>query len=144
MKSLFGVARSRARTAESKFDLHGFVRTLPEIIRAAILFDPCREGEQDLPFSVAAFDFADLRRDEKRRLMHRALAREHPATSMHQRATQRSHIQPHRHLIGKTGEHAALRSRPGALARLHIETFLTGDPEKLLRKAGRLRERRPR
>ena len=66
--------------------------------------------------------------------MHRALAREHSAASVHQRTTQRSLIEPHRHLIGKTGEHAA-RDRAGrGFALLDIETFLACDGEKLLPK----------
>ena len=68
--------------------------------------------------------------------MNRALAREHAAPAMNQRATQRSRVQAHRNLIGKTGENAALDRARLRFVALQIEFFVTGDGEKLLGELG--------
>ena len=70
--------------------------------------------------------------------MHRAFAREHAAAAVHQCASQRACIQPHRDLIGKPGKHAAL-DRPWLdLALRDVETFIAGDGQKLLPELRRL------
>src|SRR6476620_9734006 len=57
---------------------------------------------------------------------------------MHQRTTQRAFVESHRHLIGKTREHAARNRARRSLVFGDVETFLPRDREKLLPKLSSL------
>ena len=66
------------------------------------------------------------------RAVHRAFARQDPTPAVDQRAAERSGVQSHRDLIGKSGQHATL-DRPGRrFAGFQIESVIARDPEKLV------------
>ena len=64
--------------------------------------------------------------------MHCALPREHAAPAVDKRATQRSRIEPRSHLIGKSGENAALDRSRFYFAGLQIESFIARDRQELI------------
>ena len=102
-----------------------------EKLREPPRLDRGREGQEHLAFAIARLDLADFRGRDQPCVLDHALAREHAAASVHERATERSFLAPDRDLIGKTSEHAArdCAGRRGALR--HVETFRAGDPEEL-------------
>ena len=64
--------------------------------------------------------------------MDHAFAREHSAAIVHERATERAFVEPHRDLVGKTREHAACDRAGLGFAFLEIEALGARDGKKLL------------
>src|SRR5205814_750508 len=103
--------------------------------------DHGRECQQYLSLAVARFDLAEFGSDEEPCAMHHTLSREQAAPVAHQRAAQRSLIEPRRDLIGKTRQHATRDRARHCFAFAGVEPFRARDAEKLLPKLGGLARR---